>query len=317
MVLALPLLLFIMALMINFGVVASWKVRGLSVARHVLWGSRWPRSGSGNPRPAYWPETAGVGTGGPAHVAELDDPRLDQPVARGPLPLGTEVRAELLDPTRGLRRGSAEIRRAFPLLARMGDYHLTARTCLLDDKWQYQRMGMGHNRQRRIPVIYALAKAPPGLVDAYVQAVVAILYAPFRPQLAPLDRDDEFIQYGRRFGWGGGAPDFHPRLRRFCSLDLLLAAQRVEDLIDRIQGEVQRDEDGNVTRRIPCVAEKMTRAFINLYERVIQELQRQISASPPPPAGQLASIQAEIDQLEAKIDVLSQFLETLQDTNGN
>jgi len=44
MVLALPVLLMIMALIINFGTVAAWKVRGLCAARHAVWSSRWPRS---------------------------------------------------------------------------------------------------------------------------------------------------------------------------------------------------------------------------------------------------------------------------------
>ena len=49
MVLSLPILLFIMAVIINFGTLASWKVRGLSAARHAVWSSRWPRSRSTSP----------------------------------------------------------------------------------------------------------------------------------------------------------------------------------------------------------------------------------------------------------------------------
>ena len=49
----------------------------------------------------------------------------------------------LLDPTRGLREGSASLTRKYPLLGKMGSYTITAQTWLIDDKWQYQRMGMG------------------------------------------------------------------------------------------------------------------------------------------------------------------------------
>ena len=77
-VLSLPIMLLIMALMVNFGTLACWKVRGLSMARLAVWGSRWPRSGDSTPRPAYWPAPGTVGTAGPVNVPQLDD------AARGP-----------------------------------------------------------------------------------------------------------------------------------------------------------------------------------------------------------------------------------------
>jgi hypothetical protein len=300
MVLSLPILLMVMALMVNFGTVACWKVRGLSMARHAVWGSRWPRTSADNPRPDYWPLSATMGAGGAGDVPELGDPRVNQPVARGPLPLGATVNTRLLDPTRGLREGSAEMTRRYAMLGSMGSYRLHAETCLLDDKWQYQRMGLVSNVQRRLPVIYALAKAPPTFAQAYVQAVLAILRAPFRRDLAPLDRDDEFIGYGIRFGWGAGATDFHPRLRGFCTLDQTVAEERVTNLIDRIQGKKEPH------RRIPGVPERMAQAFIGLYQRVIAELRRPYLPNNPPPP-----VQAEIDQLQAKIDVLTRFYNSL------
>lgn len=299
MVLSLPILLFIMALMINFGTAACWKIRALSVARHAVWGSRWPRTGFNNPRPKYWPDTAHSAAHEAGEVPELDDPRVDLPVARGPLPAAT-VKEDMLDPTRGLRRGSADITREFPLLAKMGEYEMDARTHLLDDKWQYQRMGLPRNVHRRIPVIYALAKAPAGVANAYVQAAMAILGTAFRDQLAPLDRDDEFIYYSLLFGWGSGPPDFHPRLQRFCTLDPDVANQRKEHLIARIEGKVIRDAEGNVRRRIPSVAERMTEAFIGLYRRVIREYRNR------------GTVGAEIPALEQKISTLTEFLQVLR-----
>jgi len=306
-VLALPILLMIMALMVNFGVVACWKVRGLSVARSALWSTRWPRSGASNPRPAYWPQSAGVGAGGAGNVAELHDPRVDHPVARGPI-VGAEVNVDLLDPTRGLRQGSATLTSGFAMLSKMGTYHLEANTVMLDDRWQHPQMGLLSSWHRRIPVIYTLQTAPPNLVTAYVSAVVAIYYAPFREALRPLDDDEEFIYYGQLFGWGG-APDFHPRLNRFCSLDRALADERVDDLIDRIQG--------NDAPYVSSLAERMARAFIGLYERVIREYENLLGADPPPSAAQTAAMQAEIGQLRQKIDTLNQFfLQTLENNHG-
>ena len=315
MVLSLPILLFIMALMINFGVAACWKVRSLTVARHAVWSTRWPRTGQSNPRPHYWPGGAGLTFEGAGNVPRLDDPRVDQPVARGPLPLGTTVHEELLDPTRGLRRGSASITQGFPMLGKMGTYHLSARTHLLDDKWQYRRMQwpeegyrLGSNVQRRIPVIYALARVSEPIVQAHIQAAKAILGAAFRDQLAPLDRDEEYAYYQLLFGWGIGAPDFHPRLHRFCGLDPTDAAGKQQRLIDRIQGRPARP-------RVPSVAERMTRAFISLYGRAKREYESMDTTVMPP--AEAAAVRAQIAQLEAKIQTLQEFLAVLRSNDGN
>jgi hypothetical protein len=297
MVLCLPILLMVMALMVNLGTVATWKVRGLTVARHAMWSHTWPRTGASNPRVPdwYWPPRAGISQGAAGNVAELDDPRLQHPVVRGPLPFGIQVNADLLDPSRGLRSGSAEMQRGFPMLGTLGEYHLEAHCWLLDDKWQYQRTGLSRNRQRRIPVLYALAKAPASLSSAYLQTVTAIIQAPFRADLKPLDDDDEF-----RY-WHGSSPDFHPSLRRFCSLDRDTVERPVSELIDRIQGKSER------RHRVPSVAERMAQAFISLYQSVIVMLQDAAADGPLSPAAQ-----AQIAQLQQKIDVLQDFLQSLR-----
>jgi len=289
MVLVLPLLLLFMAALINWGTFASWKVRSLNMARHSLWASRWPRSENGNPQPDFWPQTASRGTAAADNAVPLDDPRVDQPVARGPLPAAV-VNRDLLDPTRGPRSASADLSRDFPLLPTLGPYQVHAGTQFLDDLWQYPRTGLAGNLQRRIPVIYALTKASQGLSNAYVRAAMAIMNAPFRPQLAPLDRDDEFLMYSQRFGWGSGAPDFHPRLHGFCSLERSVAQERVDQLIDRIQGRDDPHQAG--------VPENMANAFIGLYRRVMNE-------TPPPTPQEMAALQA-------KIDILMRFLESLR-----
>ncbi|MFW5693516.1 MAG: TadE/TadG family type IV pilus assembly protein, partial [Thermoguttaceae bacterium] len=159
-VMALPILLMIMALMINYGVVACWKLRALTVSRHAAWSTRWPRAAAGDPRPEVWPEGAALGTRGLDRWPSLDDPRVNHRVARGPLAPWATVREELLDPARGPREGSSRIERGFPMLGRMGTYRLEAHDALLDNLWQYQRMGLPSNRHRRIPVLYELAQAP-------------------------------------------------------------------------------------------------------------------------------------------------------------
>jgi hypothetical protein len=295
-------------------------VRGLSAARHALWSSRWPRAARASPWPDYWPASADLSAAGAGDVPELDDPRVDLPVARGPLPSGFVVHERLLDPARGLRRGESVLVRHPPLLAKLGTYELDVRHRFLDDKWQYQRSEwpdegalLPENAWRRIPVIYRLPGVSASYLSAYAGAVGAILGAPFRDDLAPLEswKDEELVDYALRFGWPVPRRDFHPRLERFCSLDHATADERVQTLIDHIQGKVERDGAGNL-ERIPSVAEVLAKYYIAFYRRVIDELNRRISASASPI--EIARMRAEIADLQSKISVLEQFLARLQNS---
>ena len=82
-VLALPFLLFIMALIINAGTVGAWKVREQSITRLAVWETRWPRSGN-DPTPSYWPSGGTSGASDQGNVSGMDDGSVDLPVARGP-----------------------------------------------------------------------------------------------------------------------------------------------------------------------------------------------------------------------------------------
>ena len=334
MVLCLPILLLVMALMVNSGAVSRCKVQSQVAARHAVWSSRWPRSPDRSPRPDHWPDTLSAGPGGGATVPELDHSAVDHPVTRGPWLYDIQVNRSLLDPTQAVRHGSASRDAPYPMLTRLGDYHVSKRTHLLDNKWQFQRLGLHATRQRRIPVLYVFPRADDSLAVAYVMVALDIFYAPFREDLFPLDRDDEFIEYSDRFGWGSQAPEFHPDLTNCCRLDIdescchddrrvsfcclndSLVSTLVEDLIDRIQGKVHRDEDGEVVRRTAGVAERMTERFIRLYERVIRELNDLIAADPPPPPDEIADMRAEIVDLEDKIEILEQFLGELQNAGS-
>jgi hypothetical protein len=285
MVLALPILLFVMALMINFDTVASWKVRALSIARNAVWSTRWPRNGNAMPRPNYWPTTANVASASIGTIPSLDDPRVDLPVARGPLP-GATVQP-VLDPTQGFRQGTADLQRSYPLLSKAGQYRQHAETEFLDNRWQYGEMGMGSNFQQRIPVIYVLPKADPSLVQNYVSAAEAVISANQGAGLAPLvGRDPDFLQYRPP------PPDFEPQLQQFCSLDQDQAQTAVQNLIDNIQGK--KDPP------VASVAKVMTNAFIGLYQGVIAQLKQSGQGNSPL-----------IAQFQNDIQILQQFLGTL------
>ncbi len=306
MVLCLPILLSLMALMVNFGTFAAWKVRCLTVARHEAWANRWPRSEGIFPKPwvhvaavpdhlrdpeprwVSWPGSRGVG--GTSNIEELDDSRMNHPVARGQLPRGAIVNNNLLNPARGARRGTASLSREWPMLSSLGQFHTRAQCPLLDDAWQFSRMGLSHNVDRRIPVLYELDKADPALVTAYMNAVHAILENPDLPVLQILDNDPEWQYYHRMFpphpmyGWYiGEAPDFHPGMDRFCSLDHEVAQERVDRLV----------ED-----RIPNVARKVARAFKNMYQRVLNRLLNPWDGDAPPSPGEIAALQKKIQLME-------------------
>ena len=310
--LALPILLFIMALIINYGTIAAWKVREHSVARLAVWETRWPRSGAACP--TYWPATASMGSSDQGTVAGMDDTGVDLPVARGPLPAAT-VNSDLLDPTRGLREGSASLTRRFPLLGKMGSYTISAQTWLIDDKWQYPRMGLGSTWQRRVPVLYALAEAPASQVNAYVQSVLAIMGAALQSQLAPLDKDPDFPYYGALFGWGG-APDFHPPVQSMCTTDRTLTDPAVQNLIDRIQG------NNSTKPPIPSLAQTMALAFVSpqppvgLYQRALAAFQAIQNANPPASPQMIGLAQSQIPQLQSNIQQLQTFLQKIQESSG-
>ena len=302
-VLALPILLFIMALIYNYGVVAAWKVRENSVARLAVWQTRWPRTGATDPWPSYWPTSATMTATDQGNVQGMDDSRIDLPVARGPLP-GATVDKELLDETRGLRLGSAEITRQFVYLKKLGSFTKDASNWLVDDKWQYQRMNnlqtgnpLPDNWQRRIPVIYALAQAPASLMSSYINSALAIANAAFAAQLRPLDNDPDFAYYGMLFGWGG-PPDFQPRFRQLCTTDRMRTDQSVKNLINRIQG----GREGR--RRIPSTAEVMAQAFIGLYQRALAAFQGILKANPPAPPQMTALAQSQIPILQSNVAAL-------------
>ncbi len=298
MALSLPILLFVMALIANFGTAACWKVRASSVAREQLWQTRFPRTGQTDPQPSYWPATATQAASGPTELTQLDIYRSVQqalvPGCLGPWPPTvaiqlntTRVAPSVLDPTQGLRTSSATVTKTWPLLPKSGLMQLTAATQMLDNRWQFndQQMGMGSNDQERIPVLYTLWTAPPAMAQAYVNAVVAILSAPYLSQMQPIN---------------------YPMLlpNPPCYPDRAAAAGDVQNLIDRIQGSKNPPVGG--------VPQAVAQMFLALYMAELAADESQLNAVPPPSSAQQAAIRAAINQLQSQIAAVKQFLSTLQ-----
>jgi hypothetical protein len=229
-------------------------------------------------------------------IEGMDDRRVDQAVARGVLPQAN-VNPDVLDPSRGLSEGRAELARKYPMMASLGSYRIQAQTWLIDDKWQYQQMGIGSNFDRRVPVIYNLSKAPPAIVQAFVHSVSAIVAAPFSAQLSPLDNDPDFIYYNMLFGLGGPR-DFHPRVQVMCTLDHALTDMAVQRLIDQIQGRPRP--------HVASVAEQMTGAFLWLYENALENFQAILMQKKPPPAPAMVAL------AHAQIPILQGYIAALK-----
>jgi len=317
MVMALPILLMVMALMVNYGTLASWKVRGLSVARHQLWSQREGHAGSGYSATQYWPQDyqlatppAVVAGSGGSSVAELNaiesNDGANLPVARGPT-VGDSVPApaqpfivnqDLLDPARGLREGNSTAARRFPMLKQLGSYSLRSATQLFDGPWSFSALGCRDNGDFRVPHLYTVpTTVDPVYALNYIQAVAKIYYASFQAALWPLDKDDEFIKWKSRFPLVPTIRDrgydfigMYGSLSGFCSLDETDVQNRVNSLVDRIQG----------TNGQTNFAEHMRHDFYEFFGDVIDALNNELNATPPPPPDVQAQLQQEINDLKAE-----------------
>lgn len=277
MMLVLPLLMMMMAIIIAFGYASSWKLRSEVVARDVAWRSRYPRTAQLEARAREWPSPATMGVGAGSRIASFDDDSvLQAPIIRGSIP-NVNVNSNVLDFSRSVDRGVASIVREPPVLPRLGRISYQTENSFLDDRFQCYTMGIGNN-SRRIPVIYEIDLD--FLLDsAGIQNAIAAIER-VRPPLLALDEDQEFIDW---YGSNCGAPDFHPRVGWFESLDVDFVRRRyVEPLLDRIDGVPQR----------------IVRASISLYRRMLRA---------DPPLSQ--SVQ---DELQRKIDALEEYLGRLQ-----
>jgi hypothetical protein len=292
--LALPLLLCVTALMVNAGVVSTWKVRGLVASRHAAWSSRSPRQPDAFPVPIGATHIDRIERNVYDLMENLDTAALHQPVARGPLPMGNRVNSDLLNCNREAVSAQALVERQFPLLTSMGPYRLEAHTTLLSGRWQHGEMGMVRTGERRIPVIYQLTEAPEELLQAFLRVVRAVLDPRLQWALRALDHDDEFIGYQQRLAgspimvWADSPPDLHPTLGLICTHDPTRVRQRVDELIKQIKD----------------VPKTLTLTFRTLYERVIQELEWRIAHDSSLSAAEIRAMIEEIQQCRAKIQIL-------------
>jgi len=290
-VLALPLLLMLMALMVDFAVTGAWKIRAAVVARDEAWSNRtgysnqqgyiWPRNGA-TAWPVNWPNFgASRGYQNGNAVNALYNASIDQPVVRGPMLGTTQVNRGLFDPTSGLEIGYSNLQRIQPLLAAaLPNVQFNLQYPLLDNPWQYQEMGLGSNQQRRVPVIYTFPSATAGLEQAYLSSVGQLVFSPIQSALITLDQDPEI------YAFYGSYQNFYPQLQGFCNLNVQsIRENQVQRLIYRIQGRQKPHVAG--------VPETMARFFMQMYQQ------------------EMAMPGANAPMLQGNIQTLQQFISSL------
>jgi hypothetical protein len=333
-VLALPLMLFVMGLMIVFGTSAAWRVRTHTTAREAVWRTLWPRTGDRDPHPASWPQTASLSAEAADPAWLPFDPFADFPVVRGPLLVEPNsgkwlpVRQQMFDLPDGLVQGTAQIERDFPMMASMPPHEIAFlhRHPILDtSRWQFRTMGLPDNQVRRVQFLYPvqLEQHLPQEAERYTQAAVAILTNPMKWALAPLDRDEELrAHYGNyRDYYLPGDPLLRQYVRfpdRVCEMDPEALWEQVgEPLVLDIKGHPRPRTNLNQAG----VPGRMAADFIGMYNSQLAQIDAQITALQQQlviPGGNLGQIQQQIAQLaaarppiEAKLQQVSDFASQL------
>lgn len=280
MVMVLPLLMMIMSMIIVFGYMISWKLRTETVARDAIWRDRSDRFANEFATPIEWnerldPTDPSIWTSRGNNIAEFENElETNHPIIAGPIPQ-VAVREQVLEFGRGVRIGVADLDEQTPIFSTLSPVQFRVNHAILDNQFRYWQLGHG-NFQRRIPVIYEVELDFIRGSAAMQSAVAAIVNAPFQLQLVALDRDPEFL------AWRGSAPDFHPRVGRFCETDRQI---------------VRDNQVASVIRRISQLPQRMARASIRLYRE-------QIDTQPDLPEAARQELQRRIDALEAWLETI-------------
>ena len=322
-VLYLPIMLLLMALMINMGTAGAWKIRTLTNSRQAVWRAMEFRTGADDFNPRNWPVPAEMQVRTAQSPLISEDPFTSFPIVRGPtLTAGNAgewlpVRDESLDMTLGTLDGFAHIERLPPLLRADPSYgsHFSRDHHVLDgSRWQYRSMGLGSNTRRRVLHLYPadLRSRMPELTQTFETAAQDILDNPHQLELTPLEGHDPEVlaligedspDFRARLLYGR---DFRPvllpesfrynRVLQLATADLLLIRNEYVEprVIDRIEGEPRL--------RIDSLPRRMTEYYIGVYQQAIQGLQD----LDPVPEAQIAELQQKIEQLTQFHGTISQ-----------
>jgi hypothetical protein len=323
-VLSLFFLLLVMALIINFGTIASWFVRGNVAARWAAWRTIGLRTGGNFPNPPNWQvngATMGLAPAQPIR-SSLINPVWNQGDMAQPAVRGQPLAAAIIDPATGnqfamgnqqymemantTQIGAASLMRTMPLLPKLPKANIQPLHPVVDPFWRFEDMAaknvdssgypwsMRNNNDWRLFRWYLLeAWQLPGDVQSkymlYQTADLAIQQNPGISALAPLDRDDEFMYCPIIQLRQVPPPDFYPRAGG-CELNPQMVQLNVisgqNGLINRIEGPKGGGRGG--------VPDMMVRAFIQFYQQQLAYYQQQ----QPPDQAMIGPLQDKIQQLQ-------------------
>ena len=350
-VLALPLMLFVMALIINIGSLGAWKVREQANVRNASWRTMHLRTGDNNPNPPMWPVAAVLsgGTGDDlaevANVWDTDTDLLTEAV-RGAVVAdpnsGMSIRVNpKLVMKEGVHDGRAPLERTIPMLRGIlpdnGAYRFDIRQNVLDGPWEFHNMGYIDNYDRRARLLYQIqpddfpssAQLKSQLDSGPLQALRRF---PLAGDLAPLDDDPHLRRlsvlppqsgqspapppstYGVPLPPASGewAPDFYPdKSQRTDYRRWILRNICIADPT-ALRADPRYDAFLGEIRRLPGV---MARDFRRWYEERLDYLQNlmqnQQQNQQPLPPGTTQEIQ----WLQDRIDELNDFLSSIPREN--
>ena len=300
-VLSLVFLLVMMALIINFGSISAWHVRGKMAARYAVARTLSIRTGGNDPMPSNWWAPATMGLSAPMSFntlpydvvgqtwnqgdltqAALRGPAVVDPASGNTIPMNDKRYLEMVD---RVQIGSAYLQKTMPLLPKLRRAQINPLQPVFDNLWTYGEMGLGYNG-RRMKGWYKVEADQLGngnlmnLFMAYQMADQKVQQNSGAQALLVLDRDnellgppDEYLIAASAAGLlGAGACDASPE-------DVAQNwIQNPNGLISRIQGRNGGGRGG--------VPESLARAFLQLYQ----------SQNPPPKAA-IQQIQEFLGQL--------------------
>lgn len=332
-VLSLPLLLFVMALMVNFSVIAAWKVRGLTASRQSMWRDRMIWSAGGDPNSPNWPAGAAMRTSVPnpallspntVNAWEMN-PKIVADFVNAPMVNANGGYIQILTKrslymAEGLRQGEGDLTRQLAMLPNLkgyqGGFHLDPKHPVLDNRWQFQNIRLPDNHSRRLLDWYNFDDRPEwsSQRSQYLAADAAIQGYPQQNGLLILDRDPELAAF-----YGNPRHDFYPRVGG-CEINPVVAHDTLINppfsipptpqhmrggLVDRIQGRWPRDLDGDGRPDIPGVAGvayHVAQRFAGMYTQRRAPL---LQGLPPLVPGDTS------DDLKDRIDQLNKFMKSV------
>ncbi len=304
-VLVLPILLFVMALMINFGTGGAWKIRTQVNARHAAWRALEFRSGQNDSHPNNWPDDATLNVNTASGSPVPFDPYAAHAVVRGPVlvdPVVGEylpVRPNILDMRPELVDGRARISRPYPLLKSLpGDLTFSRDHVVFDGtRFQFPSMSLASNTTRRVLGLYPMMLESRASEESqeYLDAALAVFFDPNEPALLPLTGGDpEIIQL-----LGEQSPNFQPQLlsaRDWRTTRIPQVRTRVPDYCESNPETVKSQKVDRLRRAIRNVPRQLSDYYSGVYNRVIGQLEM-LDPKPPGADALIAELRGKLNQI--------------------